>query len=136
LETNLELHNLLAAAKGVLSNAYAPYSGFRVAAAVRDEKGQVFTGVNVENTSFGLTICAERSAVFAAITNGAKGISAIAIVSEKQNTIRPCGACRQVIAEFAGNTVPVVTENEVGEITAVSVGELLPMAFRGPMKSK
>ncbi len=119
-------------AKAVLENAYAPYSGFRVGAAVLDDRGKVFTGVNVENASFGLTICAERSAITAAISNGAKKIAAIAVVSEKQSPITPCGACRQVIAEFADDGTPVVAESKEGEIAYATVGELLPKAFRGP----
>lgn len=132
MDTESHLKLVLASANEVLENAYAPYSGFRVAAAVLDEKGRVFTGVNVENASYGLTICAERSAISAAITNGAKKITAIAVVSEKQSSISPCGACRQVIAEFADDTTLVVTEGKNGEEVRITVGELLPMAFRGP----
>jgi cytidine deaminase len=92
--------DLIARARACLDQAYAPYSRFPVAAAVIDDRGRVFTGVNVENASYGLTICAERVAVFSAIAAGAHRILALAVTSKNTTSVPPCGACRQVLAEF------------------------------------
>jgi cytidine deaminase len=91
---------LLQHAAKALENSYAPYSRFRVGAALLTEDGQVFTGCNVENASYGLSNCAERTAVFKAVSNGKKSFRAIAIVSDRTNPVYPCGACRQVLREF------------------------------------
>src|SRR6187402_905708 len=85
--------------------AYSPYSGFAVGAALEDETGRVFAGCNVENLSFGLTICAERNALFHAVSSGAREFSALAVVADTREPISPCGGCRQVMAEFGNFTV-------------------------------
>lgn len=126
---------LLKAALEHLENAYCPYSGIRVAASVLDNRGRIFAGVNVENASYSLTMCAERNAIAAAIVDGARSIEAVLITSSI-GAISPCGACRQVIAEFAEPQVPIYLA-EGDEITAeFTVGGLLPEAFHLPSEDK
>ena len=111
----------------VRQRAYAPYSHFLVGAALQTDAG-VFTGVNVENASYGLTICAERSAMVAAVTAGAREVLAVAVSSSIGVT--PCGACRQFLREFARDACPVTCVDEHGEVkTRATMGELLPFAF-------
>ena len=119
---------LLARARECLDRAYAPYSRFRVAAAVVDEQGRVFTGVNVENISYGLSMCAERVAIFTAVAAGARRITAVAVTAAGADLLSPCGACRQVLAEFAAAEV-VVHCDAPGEPQRWTVGELLPHGF-------
>ena len=114
-------------AQGAMARAYAPYSGFRVGVALECDDGNVFEGVNVENSSYGLTICAERSAVVAAVTSGRKRFSRIAIWTEAEAPVAPCGACRQVLAEFAPN-LHVLSVYSGGE-KEWTLGELLPAPF-------
>ena len=95
---------LIALAREQLERSYAPYSGFHVAAAVVDDRGRVFTGVNVENVSYGLSMCAERAAIFAAVAAGARRITALAVAASGADLLSPCGACRQVVAEFAAGS--------------------------------
>ena len=123
--------SLKEAATAVRENAHAPYSGFKVGAALRASSGKVYAGCNVENASYGLTICAERNAIFAAIARGltpmALAVSCPDASSDSPNAYKmPCGACRQVIAEFMGDDAPV----EVDAVGNFTVGNLLPMAFR------
>ncbi len=120
---------LLEAAKDILSNAYAPYSNCRVAAAVVDNKENIYTGVNVENASFGLTVCAERNAIAAMVKAGGKRIEAILIISNI-GAIPPCGACRQVIAEFAEERVPIFLADDSGILEEWTLGGLLPRIYR------
>lgn len=120
---------LFKAAKQVLDNSYSPYSKVKVASAIIDNENRIFSGVNVENASFGLTICAERSAIVSAITNGAKDIRAVLIISTL-GAIPPCGACRQVIAEFAEPSTPIYLADRDGIRTEITIGELLPHAFK------
>jgi cytidine deaminase len=119
---------LLARARECLERAYAPYSRFQVAAAVLDDRGRVFTGVNVENISYGLSMCAERVAIFTAIASGARHIAAVAVAASGAELLSPCGACRQVIAEFAAPDTPIYCE-AAGEPQRFSVAELLPSGF-------
>jgi cytidine deaminase len=118
---------LLAAARAVRAHAHAPYSKYRVGAAVLDERGRVHVGCNVENASYGLTVCAERNAVAAAVAAGARHVRAIAVVTATGAT--PCGACRQVIAELADPAAPVLLARPGGAARATTVGGLLPRAF-------
>lgn len=120
---------LIEKAQECLSHAYAPYSIFSVSAAVIDSHGRIFSGVNVENASYGLTICAERVAIFSAIAAGATSIVAIAVTAEKLKPITPCGACRQVMVEFCEPNTPVFLDAGQGKIVKWLVGELLPEAF-------
>lgn len=110
--------------------AYAPYSKFAVGAALLGENGQIFHGVNVENLSFGLTLCAERIAVGSAIAAGVKHFKAIAIVADTKLPISPCGACRQVLAEFNENLL-IVSVNLHGLSAQFNLTELLPRAKTG-----
>jgi cytidine deaminase len=119
---------LLAAARGVLSHAYAPYSQFRVGAALLARDGQVFSGVNVENSSHGLTLCAERSAMVNAVSAGVRDFLAIAVVCEQTMPCMPCGACRQVLHEFTPDLVVVV--EDTGGPRLLPLADLLPHAFR------
>ena len=122
--------SLLLLARAAQQNAYAPYSNFRVGAAVLLENGEVFTGCNVENASYGLTNCAERSAIFAAVSKlgGANvKISAVAVVNDHDAACSPCGACRQVIAEFGPNAV-VWYQGRNG-IQENTISNLLPDCF-------
>jgi cytidine deaminase len=128
---SLPLDALVEAARAASRSAYCPYSRFHVGAAVW-AGGQIFTGANVENASYGLTICAERTAAFAAILAGSTQIEAIAVACVdapegcEPALLMPCGACRQVLAEFADPNTPVVVDR-AGTYT---LAELLPMAFR------
>lgn len=123
-----ELLDLARAAQEATSRAYAPYSGFAVGAAVLLADGRVISAGNVENVSYGLTICAERAAIAKAISEGGREIVAVAVAGPGEN-VAPCGACRQVIAEFCDLSTPIVFPHE-GEVVVVLLDELLPMAFR------
>jgi cytidine deaminase len=120
---------LLDAAKEALVRAYAPYSGVKVGAAVLTEKGQVFSGGNIENASYGLTLCAERAAIAVAVAAEGPGmrIRALAVVSDQSGLFAPCGACRQVIYEF-GPEALVIFQGEDG-LTQAPITELLHCAF-------
>lgn len=122
---------LLAAAEISRENAYAPYSHYTVGAAVLGGKGRMYAGCNVENASYGLSICAERAAVFAAIGAGERQIRALAVVSEGQQPAMPCGACRQVLQEFAAAAdIPVVVATTEGAQQSTTLEHLLPEPFR------
>lgn len=129
MKTEINPDILIAKAQECLSHAYAPYSAFAVGAAVIDNRGRIFTGANVENASYGLTICAERVAIFSAIAAGATQIEAIAVTAEKLKPVAPCGACRQVMVEFCESNTPVFSDAGQGKIVKWSVGELLPEVF-------
>jgi cytidine deaminase len=122
-----EIDRLVEAATSVRARARAPYSGFAVGAAVLSADGCVHVGCNVENASYGLSVCAERHAVAAAVAAGTSVLSAVAVVTESSPPASPCGACRQVLAEFG--EFPVILANLAGERRITSVGELLPNAF-------
>lgn len=119
---------LLKAARALLARAHAPYSKFRVAAALEDDAGVIHPGVNVESVSMGLTICAERNAIFGAIARGARGFRRLAIVAETQRPCVPCGACRQVLIEHAPD-LTLILEGVDGAPEAVPVRSLLPRPF-------
>ena len=120
---------LLLAAKKARKKAYAPYSNFHVGSAVLGGNGKIYSGCNVENASFGLTSCAERNAVFAMIADGEKRIREVLVIGESDGFLPPCGACRQVLAEFAAPTVRVHMGNRKGELRTTTIGELLPFVF-------
>jgi len=133
--TETSLLSLLDSARQAALHAYAPYSGFRVGAALRLTSGEIVTGANVENVSYGLTICAERSALVRAVSQFGPDIrvEAVAVANLNAAPSPPCGACRQVLAEFIVPDAPVVFPAADGDRT-MSFRELLPLAFE--MKAK
>jgi cytidine deaminase len=121
------VNSLREAAVAAQQRAYAPYSGFRVGAAVRTRDGSVFAGCNVENASYGLTICAERSALVAAVSAGHRAFDRLALVSDAATPIAPCGACRQVLFEFGGD---LIVESFAGDAQVEwTAADLLPAGF-------
>jgi len=127
VENKQKYKQLLEFAKQALEFSYSPYSEFKVGAAVLCESDKVFCGTNVENASYGLSVCAERVAVWTAIANGAKKIKAVAIYSKK-GSVTPCGACRQVISEFSKNA-DIIYNDKKGNIKIIKLSELLPKTF-------
>ena len=126
---NKQADRLIEAAHEAAERAYAPHSNFHVGAALLCEKGEIVTGCNVENSSLGLTICAERNAVFAAINQGCKKFQAIAIVAyPSDDPVTPCGACRQVLWEFAPDLI-VISATRSGKTATYKLRDLLPQAF-------
>lgn len=124
---------LLKMAYEATEHSYAPYSKFKVGAALLTEDGKVFTGCNIECASFGATNCAERTAVFKAVSEGYKNYKAIAVVSESEKFTYPCGICRQVLNEFAPE-IDIVLDNH-GEMLVINLKEMLPYSF-GPTDLK
>jgi len=121
---------LVAAALQARRHAYSPYSSYAVGAALEGESGHVYTGCNVENISYGLTICAERNAVASAICAGERRFRALAVATADGGT--PCGACRQVLAEFAGPDLAIYAATPDGNYRYWTLGQLLPEAFHSP----
>ncbi len=119
---------LLALADKAMENAYAPYSDFKVGAALLCSDGTVFTGCNIENASYGATNCAERTAIFKAVSEGHREFDAIAIVSSGGGETYPCGICRQVMGEFAPNLRIVLRDNE-GTVTSYNFADIMPKFF-------
>ncbi|MFT7668660.1 MAG: cytidine deaminase [Planctomycetota bacterium] len=119
---------LLDAARAALANAHSPYSGVRVGATLVDTEGRLYSGCNVENASYGLTICAERNAIGRAVAEGASQLVAVVIATNLEKLLMPCGACRQVLSEFAPNLI-VLCAGMDGNWMARGLEELLPDAF-------
>ena len=120
---------LMSLAREAKERAYAPYSGFRVGEALLSRDGRVFTGVNVENASIGLSVCAERNAIARAVADGATDFELLAIVTdETDEPTMPCGVCRQVIWEFA-KEIQIIVESKPGERVHTSIAELFPRPF-------
>jgi cytidine deaminase len=126
----MSFDDLVARALAARAGTYSPYSNYAVGAAVQVSDGRVFTGANVENASYGLSVCAERAAILAAVNAGAKELSAVAVATSTTPPAAPCGVCRQTMAEFADDGMPIVLVNDRGERTETTLGELLPHAFR------
>jgi cytidine deaminase len=125
----IDWEKLISAAKDVREHAYAKFSGFEVGAALLTDDGEIITGCNVENSSFGLTICAERTATFKAVSEGHRKFVAIAVYSESDQPARPCGACRQVLFEFNPD-LEIACANTQGIVDKFKLSELLPEGFR------
>lgn len=123
----MEDKELIAVAKKYREHSYSPYSKFKVGAAVITKAGNVYGGCNIENSSYPVTNCAERTAIFKAVSEGECDISAIAVVGDTDGPCSPCGACRQVIAEFGINRI--IMANLKGDVKVVTLEELLPFAF-------
>jgi cytidine deaminase len=123
-----EFDALVTAATQAFQNACAPISNFRVGAAVRAKSGRIFAGCNIENATLGLTCCAERVAIFKAVSEGERGFDAIAVVTDVDRLTPPCGSCRQIIWEFCGD-IPVLLANLKGKVEHETSGKLLPRAF-------
>ena len=120
---------LIAAARAVRENAYAPYSHFKVGAAVQTTDGRIFTGCNVENVTFGLTRCAEQVAIVKAVSEGYRRFSRIAVVTESDPPAAPCGLCRQHLVEFCAD-LEIILANLDGDVRQMTLDELMPHAFR------
>lgn len=123
------LSRLSTSAQEAREHAYAPYSHFRVGAALLTSTGEIFTGANVENASYSMTLCAERIAIGHAVSEGHRDFAALVIVGDAP-TVPPCGACRQVLSEFGHEDLHVAFPLD-GELTAMRLGELLPISFHG-----
>lgn len=130
------VEEIIAQAINTMQNSYSPYSGYKVGAAAIGESGAVYTGTNIENASYGLTICAERAAIFSAVSHGEKRLAAMVLVSEPTNTKQinsPCGACRQVMAEFGSADMPVyiadIIKGKVVRVIKRKLKDFLPLAF-------
>ena len=126
--------DLVERARASRNNAYAPYSGFTVGAALLAKDGKIYSGVNVENASFGLAICAERSAVANAVTAGQREFSAIAVAGPESAATVPCGACRQVLSEFNPSLVVLYTTPD--GVSTTTIDELLPLRFDFAQRDK
>ncbi len=126
--TDQEIHSLIEMANTARKKAYAPYSHYAVGAALRTRSGRVYTGVNVENAAYPTTICAERVAVFKAVSEGEKDFDVIAVVTDNGGS--PCGSCRQVLAEFGLETIVLIADGTGRLRKTMTVGDLLPEAFQ------
>ncbi len=125
---NEESKELIESAKQAREKAFAPFSNFKVGAAVKTKGGKVFTGCNIESASYGLTVCAERVAIWKAVSEGETEFTNIAVVADTEDLTPPCGACRQIIWEFCGD-LAVTFANLKGNVETVQMKNLLPRAF-------
>ncbi|MGI6669930.1 MAG: cytidine deaminase [Acetivibrionales bacterium] len=128
----MDYRELVKKAMEARQNAYSPYSKFKVGAALLTGNDEVYTGVNIENASYGLTICAERTAIFKAISEGVRKIGALAVAcdTDTYDSAFPCGACRQVMTEFMDDEADIIISLNTGEYKVYKLKELLPLAFR------
>ncbi|BCJ86217.1 cytidine deaminase [Effusibacillus dendaii] len=129
IESSETANRVLEAAKQARNLAYVPYSNFAVGAALLTDDGELVSGCNIENASYGLTNCAERTAVFKWASEQKRPIRMVAVVADVPRPVSPCGACRQVLAEFCQPETPVILANLNGQIKQTTVGELLPFSF-------
>jgi len=128
--------SLKEAATAVRENAHAPYSRFKVGAAIRTADGQIFTGCNVENAAYPEGTCAEAGAIAAMCAAGAREVAEVFVIADSPEPVTPCGGCRQKIAEFASAGVPVTMSNLGGQARTMTIGELLPGAFKSSQMDK
>ena len=126
---DLEIKNLLRMANDAMDRSYAPYSGYHVGACLKGVSGAYYLGCNIENAGFSPTNCAERTALFKAVSEGERQFEALAVISNGEQTTLPCGVCRQVLVEFCDADMPVICANRAGKYQIYSLGELLPHAF-------
>jgi len=124
------VERLILAARSARERAYAPFSKFKVGAAVEDEEAKIYTGCNVENATYGLTICAERVAVFKAISEGASRLVRMAVVADTVELTPPCGACRQILWEFCGDA-ELILANLTGASERLRMSQIFPRPFDG-----
>lgn len=129
MEKTLE-KNLRTKADDMLDMAYVPYSKFPVGAALLTKDGEIYTGCNIENASYPLSLCAERTAMFKAVSEGEREFETLVVTGNTEGPISPCGACRQVLVEFCDPDMPVILTNKKGDTLNTTVSELLPGAFR------
>ncbi|MBB6452248.1 cytidine deaminase [Salirhabdus euzebyi] len=125
----MDQQTLLSHAKDAWNNAYVPYSKFRVGAAVLTKSGKVYKGCNIENAAYPVTCCAERVAIFKAISEGEKEFQHIAVVADTERPVPPCGSCRQVLSEFCEPTMEIQIANLKGDTKTMTMEELLPFSF-------
>ena len=125
----MDKQQLMEQAISARGNAYVPYSKFPVGAALLSKDGTVYTGCNIENAGYSLTNCAERTAVFKAVSEGVKQFEALAVAADTKGPVAPCGACRQVLVEFCAPDMPVYLTNLEGAVSETTIAELLPGAF-------
>jgi cytidine deaminase len=125
--TNEEKRSLIHLANEVRQRAYVPYSNYRVGAALRTKSGRIFTGVNIESAAYPTTMCAERVAIFKAVSEGEKEFEAISVVTDNGGS--PCGGCRQVLAEFGLDTIVLIADENETLVAETTVNGLLPLAF-------
>ncbi|SDI33977.1 cytidine deaminase [Natribacillus halophilus] len=125
----MNMDELIEQAKTAKGTAYVPYSNFPVGACVEAEDGYLHQGCNIENASYGLSNCGERTAIFKAVSTGVRRINKIAVVADTKDPVAPCGACRQVMSEFMDRDAEVILANEHGDVKKTTVAELLPGAF-------
>jgi cytidine deaminase len=125
----MNVEKLVAESKKAREKAYVPYSKFPVGAALLAEDGTIYHGCNIENSAYSMTNCAERTAFFKAVSGGVRSFKALAVVADTEGPVSPCGACRQVIAEFCDGSMPVYLTNLNGDVEETTVAKLLPGAF-------
>lgn len=126
---DLEIKNMLRMAADAMDRAYAPYSNFRVGACLKSESGAYYLGSNIENASYSLTNCAERTALYKAVYEGERAFDALAIISDSDAPTVPCGVCLQGLAEFCAEDIPVICASKSGEVAVYELRELIPHPF-------
>lgn len=134
--SSMDYKSLAEKAVAAKEKAYAPYSNFKVGASLLTDDDKIFIGANIENASYGLTICAERTAAFQAVLSGEKKFKAIAIAGSMADFTPPCGSCRQVLAELCGTDIDVIMVNGNSELKIMKLGELLPLTFEKDFKNR
>ncbi len=127
--SDTDVERLISAAEQAMDHSYAPYSGFHVGAALLCENGSVYTGCNIENASFSVTNCAERTALFKAVSEGHRAFTAIAVISDSEEITPPCGTCRQALAEFCGSDFLILMSDSDRNYRETTLGALLPYKF-------
>ncbi len=132
----MDHENLLKLALEATAKSISPYSNFKVGAALETKDGKIYKGANIESSSYSLTICAERTALFTALLEGEKEFKSIAVVSSSSDYCPPCGACRQVLLDFCGPDLEVVLNNSNNERKVLKLSELIPFSFNGDYLNK